>query len=397
MKTISLGDVCTFQRGLTYTKSDEVNFSNSSVLRATNVDVKTNRLIFDEIRYIKDDVNVPANKKIRRDSLLICTASGSKAHVGKVALVDGDYDHAFGGFMGQITPTKDLLSKYLFYTLISPQFKDFLMSLNDGTNINNLKFSDIEDYKTLLPCLSEQKAIVEKLDAAFAEIDDLERNLRMKISKGEAFKMSCIGKVVSDKNNISSLMSNLVESIKTGGTPPTGDSDYFAGDILWYTPGDFGDEMYLDASKRTLSQKAVENARTKIFEPESLLLVSIGATLGKVALIDKPASANQQVTAIRFSGLHPMYAYYWFKYNAKNLMALSPSTTLPILNQARLRDVVIFHPADIAEQRKAALQLMDVLHEVNCYVDNLRQQMHLVVQLRLSILSLTFTEESNAA
>jgi type I restriction enzyme S subunit len=201
VKTVKLGEVCTFQRGLTYTKSDEVDFSNNAVLRATNVDINTNRLIFDEIRYIKDEVKVAADKKIRRNSLLICTASGSKSHVGKVALVDEEYDYAFGGFMGQITPMKDVVSKYLFYILISPRFKDFLMTLNDGTNINNLKFSDIEDYEAPLPSLSEQKAIVEKLDAAFAEIDKLRERTKQAKESFSALRQSILSSVFTEKSD----------------------------------------------------------------------------------------------------------------------------------------------------------------------------------------------------
>ena len=34
-------------------------------------------------------------------SLMICTASGSKSHLGKVAYIDDDYGYAFGGFMGK--------------------------------------------------------------------------------------------------------------------------------------------------------------------------------------------------------------------------------------------------------------------------------------------------------
>ena len=39
-----LGEVCEFQRGLTYAKSDEVDVSNNIVLRATNIDLATNLL-----------------------------------------------------------------------------------------------------------------------------------------------------------------------------------------------------------------------------------------------------------------------------------------------------------------------------------------------------------------
>ena len=47
-----LGEVCDFQRGLTYSKNDEVDFSDNIVLRSNNVDLKTNKLDFKELKYI---------------------------------------------------------------------------------------------------------------------------------------------------------------------------------------------------------------------------------------------------------------------------------------------------------------------------------------------------------
>ena len=68
-------------------------------------------------------------KKVRKGSLLICTASGSKSHLGKVAYVDEDYGYAFGGFMGQITPVPGIHERYLFHVLTSPAYKSFLCEL----------------------------------------------------------------------------------------------------------------------------------------------------------------------------------------------------------------------------------------------------------------------------
>jgi len=83
-----LGEVCEFQRGLTYSKKDEVEFSENIVLRSNNVDLETNRLDFSDLKYINKNVEIPENKKVIKGSLLICTANGSKIHLGKVALID---------------------------------------------------------------------------------------------------------------------------------------------------------------------------------------------------------------------------------------------------------------------------------------------------------------------
>lgn len=190
MKVLKLGDICSFSRGLTYKKSDEVAFSKNIVLRANNIDLNTNSLLLDDLRYIKDSIKIDTEKLVRKNSLIICTASGSKSHLGKVALITEEFGYSFGGFMGQITPSKDCHHRYLFYILTSPNFKDFLMGLTDGTNINNLKFKDIQDYKVQLPKYEDQIKIVEHLNQAFTEINSLEKNLELKEEKANQLLQS---------------------------------------------------------------------------------------------------------------------------------------------------------------------------------------------------------------
>ena len=192
MKLVKLGEICTFSRGLTYNKGDEVDFSNNVVLRANNIDLDTNSLNLENLRYIKDSIQIKNEKIAKKNSIIICTASGSKTHVGKVALIEEDYGYAFGGFMGQLIPTDECHPKFLYYVLTSAVFKKFLMSLNDGTNINNLKFSDIENFAILLPSIDKQRELVEKIDNAFAEIELLEVNLALCDSNASALQMSLL-------------------------------------------------------------------------------------------------------------------------------------------------------------------------------------------------------------
>jgi type I restriction enzyme S subunit len=169
-------DVVDFQRGLTYSKNDEVDFSENMVLRSNNIDLKTNKLDFTEIRYINPEIVIPENKKVTKGSLIICTANGSKSHLGKVALIDDDYNYAFGGFMGLIKPKGNLNSDFLFHLLTSEPYKKFIGALSDGANINNLKFGDLGEFEIPLPPLPEQKRIVSILDEAFAAIDKAKAN-----------------------------------------------------------------------------------------------------------------------------------------------------------------------------------------------------------------------------
>ena len=158
-----LGEVATFERGLTYSKRDEATISSNGVLRSNNIDLDTHELVFDEIKYLNPNFIIPESKKLKKDSIFICMSNGSKAHLGKVAFADKDYDYAFGGFMGMIIP-KDIFPKYLFYYFLSHNYRNGLEQVGKGANINNLRFAQLAEFMVPTPSFSNQQRIVSELD-----------------------------------------------------------------------------------------------------------------------------------------------------------------------------------------------------------------------------------------
>jgi restriction endonuclease S subunit len=213
-KTVKLGDVAKFVRGLTYSKKDEVDTDGIPVLRATNIDLATHKIVLHEIRYISKSVKVKDDKYAKQGDLLVCTASGSKSHLGKVALVEDDIEMAFGGFMAALRCSYECHPKYLYHVLTSSHFKHHLASLSDGANINNLKYSQIEYYSFALPPIAEQQRIVAKLDAAFAEIDN-------------AIEVANVKKVELDKLKDRTLATLLKGNEQMSKTLSLGDSSTF--------------------------------------------------------------------------------------------------------------------------------------------------------------------------
>jgi type I restriction enzyme S subunit len=199
MKT--LGDVSDFQRGLTYSGKDAVDFSENIVLRATNIDLDKSCLDFSELKYLNNDFQVKQNKKIVKGGLLICLSSGSKKHLGKVALVTDDYNYAFGGFIGQILPDNQIASKYLFYNLVSESYKKYISELTDGIGINNLKSIDLKSFAIPLPPLPQQKQIVATLDKAFAAIDTAKANAEQNLQNAKELFESYLQNVFENKGD----------------------------------------------------------------------------------------------------------------------------------------------------------------------------------------------------
>ncbi|MBA4350099.1 MAG: hypothetical protein C0427_02480 [Rhodobacter sp.] len=192
-----LGEVCEFRRGLTYAKGDEVDSGGTAVLRAMNIDLETGELDLNDIRYIAPAVDVPKSKMVEAGTLLICTASGSKKHLGKAALIDQPMNFAFGGFMGLLVPSATLLPKYLHWIMRSDAYWEFIDQLSSGTNINNLKFSQLSAFPIPLPPLEEQQRIVAVLDEAFEGLTRARAHAEANLQDARELFDSAIGHIFS--------------------------------------------------------------------------------------------------------------------------------------------------------------------------------------------------------
>ena len=141
-----LGDIASFQRGLTYSKGDEAPLSSKCVLRSNNIDLDSSTLDLTEIKCLREDFVIPEDKKLKANSIFMCMSNGSKQHVGKVAFIDKDMDYAFGGFMGLVIPLPEVSAKYVFYACRSSAYRSFLSQVGNGIGITNLRFSDLEKF-----------------------------------------------------------------------------------------------------------------------------------------------------------------------------------------------------------------------------------------------------------
>jgi type I restriction enzyme S subunit len=371
-QTKTIGDVCEFQRGLTYAKGDEVDISKNVVLRATNIDSATNLLTFDELKYINDEVIVPESKKVKKGSLLICTASGSKSHLGKVAFIDDDYGYAFGGFMGMLTPVDGLLPKYLFHLMTSDDYKDFISALSDGANINNLKFEDLKRFPVPLPPLTEQQRIVGLLDEAFASLATAQAHAAQNLQNARDLFESCIqvefGKDVA--------LGELVD-IKTGKL----DANAAEED---------GEYPFFTCSRETY---AINNYA---FDCEAVLLAGNNAVgdfnvkhyVGKFNAYQRTyvITINSRKRAIS------RYLYYQLQKNLAKFKSQSVGTGTKFLKLGMIKDMMIPLPT-IPEQSRIVNQLDALAAETQRLAQIYEQKLAALAALKKSLLHQAFNGE----
>jgi type I restriction enzyme S subunit len=67
--------------------------------------------------------------------------------------------------------------------------------------------------------------------------------------------------------------------IEGGGTPSTGNFEYWDGNINWFTPTEVGKKKYVDSSIRKINAFGLKNSSAKLL-PKNTILLSSRATIG---------------------------------------------------------------------------------------------------------------------
>lgn len=89
-----------------------------------------------------------------------------------------------------------------------------------------------------------------------------------------------------------------VLDVMSGGTPKTKNSEYWDGDIPFFTPKDATDSIYVLSTEKTLSDKGLKTCNSK-FYPRNTLFITARGTVGRINLAQKSMAMNQSCYALK--------------------------------------------------------------------------------------------------
>jgi type I restriction enzyme S subunit len=225
----------------------------------------------------------------------------------------------------------------------------------------------------VLPCppYKEQQTIASFLDAQCKKIDGIIADTEQQIEVLKQYKTSLITETVTKGLDKSVPMKDsgiewigkiparwevkrlkYTSKFKTGTTPQENAGINYIGDgFNWYTPSDFDSSLFLVDSERYIETRIIQKDNIKLFREGSVLLIGIGATVGKVAYCNHLSYSNQQVTAIIPDSIAGKYLLYFIKSQEDYIRKNALYTTLPIINNVYLSNILVCLPNE-REQKK---------------------------------------------
>jgi len=207
----------------------------------------------------------------------------------------------------------DLDTRFLRYIIGSPQFTDYIRPIVTGVNVPHISGGQIKGFTFQLPPLPIQRKIASILSAYDDLIENNTRRIAILEEMAQAiYREWFVNFRFPGHENVKLVDSPLgqipegwevvkftdIANVLSGGTPKTKNSEYWNGDIPFFTPRDCPDGFFVLSTARSVTEKGVENCSSANF-PERSIFITARGTVGKTVLTPCNMAMSQSCYAIK--------------------------------------------------------------------------------------------------
>ena len=236
--------------------------------------------IFNKTYQYKDKKSVSGAKYALKDSIIVSTVRPTR---GAISIIKEEKIAVSNAFAIINVDKEQCNYKYLFYMINSNKFYEYLGSNSKGATYPTCSREDVYNYEIVLPSLEEQNKIVK----IFENISNNTNIKKQQILSLEQLVKSQFIEMFGNGNkwNITTLesVSNKITDGEHGTVPRQSYGN------LYLMARNITDDSKLDLDEVSFISDEVFNKLYSRCNPEEgdILLVCVGATIGKVALVPK--------------------------------------------------------------------------------------------------------------
>lgn len=306
---------------------------------------------------------------------------------------------------------KNKFNNYLFALVLESgnYIYNQIKEVSRGSIMEGLNSGIVKELLFLVPPLTEQQKIADYLDKRTSQIDSIIGRKEKQIELYKEERTAVINHAVTKGLNPDAKMKDsgiewlgeipehwevkklkYVAKIKTGRTPKIQGSkvDYFEnGEFDWFTPSDFKQSILSNANRK-INKSAIDNLEVDTYTPMSIYLVSIGATVGKISYCENVGSCNQQINVISFDNrIHSKFGFYYLLAQKEQILSLVDYTTLPILNQAKSKEINFVFIKNISEQQQIVFYLDKETQRIDTLIEKTTKQIDLLKEYKEALIN----------
>ena len=197
-----------------------------------------------------------------------------------------------------------VIPEYLYYLLKTPSFKkDVKDNYGSGSAIPRIILKDFKRMKVEYPSIEKQRQIVSILHDLDAKIFN-----NQKVNDNLEQQAAALFSSLYNRSNTEVRYTDLIQ-ILGGGTPKTGETAYWNGNIAFFTPKDVG-TPYTFITEKTITEEGLSHCNSRLY-PVNTVFVTARGTVGKVGLSGVPMAMNQSCYALIGKETHQLLVYFY--------------------------------------------------------------------------------------
>ena len=288
-----------FFSGLTYSPKD-IRRSGSFVIRSLNV--KNGEIVDADNVFVEK--KVAKSKNVEVGDIIVVVRNGSRSLIGKHAQIKTEMlDTVIGAFMTGISYKVPRFGN----ALLGTQNFDKEIAKNLGATINQITTGMFKQMGFHFPKKESEQI---RIGEFFDNLDNIIFKHQRQLEKLKSLKTAYLSEMFpaegekqpnrrfkgfTDDWELRKL--GELADIVGGGTPSTAISDYWNGNIDWYSPAEIGEQIYVFGSQKKITQLGLEKSSAKI-HPIGTILFTSRAGIGNTAILAKEGATNQGFQSI---------------------------------------------------------------------------------------------------
>ena len=227
---------------------------------------------------------------------------------GKTAFVDilAEGEVAFGSTEFIVMRAKPGVSdpQFIYYLATSPSFRNVaIKSMVGSSGRQRVQQGVLEEIDLTVPTLEYQRKIgdfLAALDRKIVNNNEINDNLEQQVA--------ALFANFYDHAETEVGFTEIIQ-ILGGGTPKTGESSYWNGNVPFFTPKDVG-SPYTLSTEKAITEEGLAHCNSRLY-PVNTVFVTARGTVGKVGLPGVPMAMNQSCYALIGKDTHQLLVYFY--------------------------------------------------------------------------------------